>query len=178
VYSPLEDGRRLEMSHDGYRARYGLSHARVIDVSNDGRSIVGEEYLAAITDSDKRTYDKATSGGDIGVPYKVRFHLHPDVDAKVDLRGGAVSMVLKSGEVWVFRHDGQAELTLEPSVYLETGRLKPRSNQQVVLSSAALDYASRVRWSLAKAQDTPDAVRDLAEPDMASRYRPAQRGTT
>ena len=45
--------------------------------------------------------------------------------------------------------------------YLETGRLKPRPAQQVVLSDAAMSYATRIRWSLTKAQDTPDVIRDL-----------------
>src|SRR5690606_1383361 len=89
------------------------------------------------------------------------FHLHPEVHAELDMGGTAVSLALRSGEVWVFRHDGEAELSLEPSVYLEAGRLKPRATKQVVLSAAAMDYASRVRWSLAKARETPPSLRDL-----------------
>ena len=54
-------------------------------------------------------------------------------------------MALKSGEIWVFRHDGSGELSLEPSVYLENGRLKPRPSKQVVLSGRAMAYATRVR---------------------------------
>jgi uncharacterized heparinase superfamily protein len=172
--SQLEDGKRMEMSHDGYRLHHGLTHARVIDIASNGSSIVGEDYIAAMTETDKRLFDLETAGRDGGLTFDIRFHLHPDVDATVDLGGAAVSMVLKSGEVWIFRHDGQAELTLESSVYLETGRLKPRAGQQVVLSSAALDYASRVRWSLAKAQDTPDAVRDLTPTEPAGGYRTTQ----
>jgi uncharacterized heparinase superfamily protein len=99
----------------------------------------------------------------------VRFHLHPEVDATLDLGGAAVSMALKSGEIWVFRHDGKFNLALEPSVYLETGRLKPRASQQVVLSGRAVEYATRIRWSLSKAQETAIGVRDLNrdEPDLA-----------
>jgi len=47
-------------------------------------------------------------------------------------------------------------------VYLEINRLKPRATKQIVLSSRALEYASRVTWTLAKAHDTPDSLRDLA----------------
>lgn len=172
--SALDDGKRLEMSHDGYREHNGLIHARVIDIASNGSSLVGEDHFAALSRSDKQLFDLETSGRKLALPFDIRFHLHPDVDASVDLGGTAVSMVLKSGEVWVFRHDGKAELALESSVYLETGRLKPRAAQQVVLSSAALDYASRVRWSLTKAQDTPDAVRDLTPPDPADGYRTTQ----
>ena len=70
-------------------------------------------------------------------------------------------MALKSGEIWVFRHDGTINLSLEASVYLEKGRLKPRVTKQIVLSGRAIEYATSIRWSLSKAQDTAIAVRDL-----------------
>jgi uncharacterized heparinase superfamily protein len=96
-----------------------------------------------------------------GVPFDLRFHLHPEVDAALDLGGSAVSVALKSGEIWVFRHDGSQRLALEPSVYLEKGRLKPRAALQVVLSGKAMSHATRVRWSLSKAQETAMGIRDL-----------------
>jgi uncharacterized heparinase superfamily protein len=101
-----------------------------------------------------------------GVPFDVRFHLHPEVDATLDLGGAAISMALKSGEIWVFRHDGKFNLSLEPSVYLETGRLKPRATQQIVLSGRAVEYATRIRWSLSKAQETAIGVRDLNRDEL------------
>ena len=86
--------------------------------------------------------------------------------------GAAVSMALRSGEIWVFRHDGAAELTLAPSVYLERGRLSPRATRQIVLAAAATDYGSRIGWTLAKAQDTPAHIRDLVtEDDLAATDR-------
>jgi restriction endonuclease Mrr len=76
-------------------------------------------------------------------------------------------MALKSGEIWVFRHDGTCELKLEPSVYLEKTRLKPRAAKQIVLSGRAMNYATRIRWTLSKAQETAVAVRDLNRDDPA-----------
>jgi uncharacterized heparinase superfamily protein len=93
----------------------------------------------------------------------LHFHLHPEVVAEIDLGGAAVSLTLKSGEIWVFRQDGAETLELKPSVYLEYGRLRPRATQQVVLSGRTMSYSTRIRWSLAKAQDTPLAVRDLED---------------
>ncbi len=148
--------------HDGYLASHGLTHIRQVELAANGRSVVGEDTLAAIEDADERVFDKALDRSNLkGVGFKIHFHLHPDVDAELDMGGTAVSMALKSGEIWVFRHDGTTKLTLEPSVYLEKGRLRPRATKQVVLSAAALEYATRIRWSLSKAQFTPDAVRDL-----------------
>ncbi len=157
----------LETGHDGYQASHGLRHTRRLDLSFDGRMLAGEDSLLALSDADKRRFDAAMDAVKLqGIAYSIRFHLHPDVDAALDLGGTAVSLALKSGEVWVFRHDGKTELALEASVYLEKNRLKPREAKQIVLTSRALEYASRVHWTLAKAQDTPDSLRDLARDDI------------
>jgi uncharacterized heparinase superfamily protein len=166
-FSSLHDGRRLELAHDGYRGTHGLTHARTIDLAVDGRGMVGEDLLTTLTDADKAKFETALDQTALqGVQYAVRFHMHPDVDATIDMGGAAISMALKSGEIWILRHDGHAQMSLEPSVYLENGRLKPRPSQQVVLSGRTMAYATRVRWSLAKAQDTPDGIRDLVTDDM------------
>lgn len=176
-FSNLDDGKRVELSHDGYRPTHGLTHARTVDVASDGRGVVGEDLLTTLGPNDEVRLGGMINSQGPGIPFTIRFHLHPDVDATVDLNGNAVSIILKSGEVWIFRHDGTAKLSLEPSVYLENGRLKPRACQQVVLSSATMAYATRVRWSLAKAQDTPDAVRDLTPNEPVGGYKDTSRGT-
>lgn len=159
-------GMRFEGGHNGFLKTHGLTHARTLDLTLDGRGLSGEDMLLAIDDRDKRRFDKALDAtGLTGIGFDLRFHLHPDVDASVDLGGAAVSLVLKSGEVWVFRHDGLYDLSLDPSVYLETTRLRPRAAQQIVLSGRALTYATRVRWSLSKAQETAIGVRDLSRDD-------------
>ncbi|WP_306132535.1 heparinase II/III family protein [Roseivivax marinus] len=161
--SPAEDGTRFEGGHDGYVATHGLTHARTLELTHDGRALAGEDLLVAISDRDKRLFDHRMDAVRLsGLPFQIRFHLHPDVDAELDMNGTAVSMALRSGEIWVFRHDLGADLRLEASVYLEKGRLRPRAAQQVVLSGRAMQYATRVRWSFAKAQETAIAIRDLA----------------
>lgn len=94
------------------------------------------------------------------VTWRARFHLHPEVEASLDLGGDAVSLSLRSGEVWVFRQSG-GELTLEPSTYLDQRRLNPRLTQQIVVSVAAMDYASRIKWVVGRAGDRRLAVRDF-----------------
>lgn len=166
--SSAPDGMRFEGGHDGYVATHGLTHARILELTFDGRGLVGEDLLMALEDADKVRFDQRLDGVRLsGLPYQLRFHLHPEVDCTLDMGGAAVSMALRSGEIWVFRFEGGAELTLEPSVYLEKGRLRPRASKQIVLSARAMEYASRIRWSLAKAQDCAIAIRDLArdEPD-------------
>ena len=159
-------GNSILAGHDGYGATHGLAHVRTVDLSVDGRGLAGDDMLGTVTEDDKRLFDRANDGHKLqGIPFHIRFHLHPDVDAEVDMGGAAVSLVLKSGEIWIFRHDGAARMALQPSVYLEKGRLKPRATKQIVLSARAMEYATRIRWTLAKAQDTPSHVRDLERDD-------------
>ena len=161
------DAQRLEGGHNGWQTSHGLTHARTLDLTQDGRSLAGEDLLATLSDADKARFDRAMDATALqGIAYSIRFHLHPEVEASVDLGGTAISLALKSGEIWIFRADSTAVMTLDRSAYLESGRLAPRPAQQVVLSGRAMAYATRVRWSLAKAQDTPNSLRDLA-PDEA-----------
>ncbi|WP_084667926.1 heparinase II/III family protein [Nioella nitratireducens] len=156
--------RAVAFSHDGYRRTHGLIHLRSLSLESDGRLLRGEDGLAAITDKDRDTLDRVMTRLPIeGIPYSVRFHLHPDVEAELDLGGAAVSLTLRGGEVWVFRHGREANLTLEKSVYLESGRLKPRATKQIVLSSRVTDYGSAVSWSLAKPADAPRGRRDYSQ---------------
>lgn len=166
-HSTDEDGMRLLIGHDGYAAGFGLTHMRRLHLSANGRNLAGEDTLGAMDDSERRQFDKALDRTRLqGVRYAVRFHLHPDVDAALDLGGAAVSLALRSGEIWVFRHDGRAELALEPSVYFQKGRLKPRSTRQIVLNATVTDYAGHVSWTLAKAHETPDYMRDVESEDL------------
>jgi uncharacterized heparinase superfamily protein len=168
--SDLADGIRFQGGHDGYVRKFGLTHARILELAVDGRGIAGEDMLLAMDDAAKRRFDREMDATVLaGIGFDIRLHLHPEVDAALDLGGAAVSMALKSGEIWVFRHDGSADLRLEPSVYLENGRLKPRATKQIVLTGRAMEYATRTRWTLSKAQDTAVAVRDLNRDDIFSR---------
>ena len=160
--SQAPDGLRFEGGHDGYVPTHGLTHARRLELTFDGRGLVGEDMLMCLDDAAKRTFDATMEQSRLnGIGWTARFHLHPEVDAEIDMGGHAVSMALRSGEIWVFRHDGKARMSLEPSVYLERGRLRPRGAWQIVLSGRTTSYAMVTRWSLAKAQETEVAIRDL-----------------
>ena len=156
------DGTTLIVSHDGYAGTHGLTHVRQLDLSLDGRTLRGEDTLGALSGAERKRFERVLRrSGQTGIAFEIRFHLHPDVTAALDLGGTAISITLKSGEVWVFRHDGVAQMRLDPSIYLEKGRLKPREAQQIVLSAEVVEYAFQTGWTFAKAQDTPQAIRDL-----------------
>ncbi|MFY0633852.1 MAG: heparinase II/III family protein [Vannielia sp.] len=159
-------GTHLLAGHDGYGTTHGLTHMRRLDLDPAGRLLAGTDTLRAFTDTARRAFDAAMTRMQLqGVAFTAHFHLHPDVDATIDMGGLAVSLALKSGEIWVFRPSGRAELTLEPSVYLEQGRIKPRAARQIVLSANVMDYGHEIGWTLAKAQDTPLAIRDTLRDD-------------
>jgi len=165
------DGLRFQGGHNGYVRTHGVTHARQLELTFDGRGMAGEDMLLALEDNEKRMFDKVMDAKKLaGVPFDIRFHLHPEVDAEIDMGGAAVSIALKSGEIWVFRHDGTQNLSLEPSVFLEKGRLKPRAALQIVLTGRAMDYATRVRWSLSKAQETAMGIRDLNRDEPGEIY--------
>jgi len=156
------DGSTVLATHNGYSPTHGLLHVRRLDLSLDGRELLGEDTLGALSETDRITFEGLMNRTGLrGVRYDVRFHIHPEVAAEVDLGGNAVSLSLKSGEVWVFRHDGTANMAIDSSVYLEAGRLKPRATKQIVLSGTVLDYSSRVTWSFSRVQDGTRHVRDL-----------------
>jgi uncharacterized heparinase superfamily protein len=164
----VEGGTRMVVGHDGYVATHGLTHVRTLHIGFDGRELKGEDVLMTRTTADERKFDLVFDKSRLkGIPFSIRFHLHPDVDATLDMNGTAVSMVLKSSEIWVFRCQGPVEIDLESSVYLEKTRLSPRATKQVVLSGVAVEYATRVSWSLAKTQDTPTAIRDYKDKEKA-----------
>ena len=167
--SQAPDGFRFEGGQDGYVKNFGLTHIRKIEVTFDGRGLAGEDSLSALDSNGKAQFERVMDQTSLqGIPFDIRFHIHPDVDVSLDMGGTAVSLALKSGEIWIFRCDGTTGIAVEPSVYLERNRLKPRATKQIVLSGRAMEYATRTRWSLAKPQDSPVGVRDLVEDEVFS----------
>lgn len=158
-------GLHLSTAHGGWSVTHGLTHGRVLTLDIQGRRLTGTDLLEPRTLGETRLLRSLLQKG-AGIPFALRLHLHPDVDAQIDMGGTAVSMALKSGEIWVFRHDGRCDLTLQASVYLEKGRLQPRATKQIVLSGLVTAEQTRIGWTLAKAQDTPLAIRDLDREDL------------
>jgi uncharacterized heparinase superfamily protein len=156
------EGTDLYLAHDGWLASHGLTASRSLTLAHDGRRLSGVDALTALTAEGRRRFEDAmTQTAMAGARFAIRFHLHPDVDATLDMGGAAVSMALRSGEIWVFRFTGPAELSLDASAYLESGRVNPRPCTQIVLHAEARSFETRVGWTLAKAKDTPLAIRDL-----------------
>jgi len=125
----------LAASHDGYAAEFGVIHSRTLKVSDDGRSIDGEDLF---TPSHKKFDAKK------GDEYAIRFHLHPSVKANRLSEGRGVILLLPDKEVWTFATMGE-RVDVEESVYL-AGSDGPRRAVQIVIYGHARQ-AEKVRWS-------------------------------
>lgn len=163
--SRLDAAYRLELAHSGYRMSHGLTHARTLELSTDGRRLNGEDLLTTLDEADEARFDRRLERTGHDPDFAIRFHLHPEVEAELEEGGDSIRLTLRSGEVWRLRSEGGAQLGLEPSVHLEKDRPQPRRARQVVFTGRAMAYATRVRWSLAKTEETPDVLRDLALDD-------------
>ncbi|ABE61097.1 Heparinase II/III-like protein [Nitrobacter hamburgensis X14] len=134
----VDEAERLTASHDGYLARFGVIHRRVLTITRDGSRLEGEDTLAP-----------APSGRMKGsrIDYALRFHLHPSVKASrlSDARG--VMLVLPNREVWTFEAPDD-RVDLEDSVFL-AGNDGPRRTTQIVIHQSARE-APTVRWSLVR----------------------------
>ncbi|KJC62001.1 heparinase [Bradyrhizobium sp. LTSPM299] len=141
----VADGDMLTTSHDGYLARFGVIHRRVLMVSHDGTRLEGEDSLTP------------APGGRIKgeSDFALRFHLHPSVKASrlSDARG--VMLVLPNRDVWTFEALDD-KVDLEDSVFL-AGNDGPRRTSQIVIRQDARQ-ASSLRWSFVRSSTSATAT--------------------
>lgn len=129
-------------AHNGYAARFGVVHARKLHLALDGLTLSGQDLLTAL----------AGAGGAErrrGVPFAVRFHLPPEIEAE-PAGGSAVRLYLPGGGRWRFEAEGPCVLSLDPSVYLENTRGHPEACQQIVLSGEAGAVQTMIGWRFAR----------------------------
>ncbi|MCY4503879.1 MAG: heparinase II/III family protein [Alphaproteobacteria bacterium] len=80
--------------------------------------------------------------GNAGWPFSLRFHLHPDVKAK--LEAGAVQLTLPGRQQWRFSAAG-GRLSLGPSIYLGDGRR--RNTQAILVEGRTGAEGAAVKWA-------------------------------
>ncbi len=160
-------GKGIHASHDGYLLTHGLIHVRAVGLASDGGSLTGDDTLTAASENEVRRFERIRDRmGRSGIPFSIRFHMHPDVAVQVEHGQNNVTLRLGNGEIWIFRYEGEATMLLQPSVYLEQGRLAPRETSQIVLSAHAMAHMTHVRWKFERAVESPINIRDLAREDI------------
>jgi uncharacterized heparinase superfamily protein len=141
-----ENGMLLHTAHDGYMAKFGVIHRRVLMAAHDGSRLDGEDTLSPAPGSRIRGAD---------TDYVLRFHLHPSVKASrlSDARG--VMLVLPNRDVWTFEAlDDKVEL--EDSVFL-AGNDGPRRTAQIVIRQDSRQVSS-IRWHFVRSTSSASAT--------------------
>lgn len=130
---------RLDAAHNGYVARFGLSHRRRLVLAEDGLQLLGEDVLEPT----------GRSGGKRGkIGFAIRFHLGFGVDAVLadDARGAVLT--LPDGVRWQFRlggEDAAASLSVEDSLWVD-GSGRPHATRQLVVEGLAARSGGSFPW--------------------------------
>jgi uncharacterized heparinase superfamily protein len=132
-------GLSVEASHDAYVAEYGLLHQRRMTLSRAGFMVTGADRLIPVI-------AKPASGSRdarTGIPYTVRFHIHPDVRLSLAQGGASVILKLPNKEGWRFKCGG-GELSVEESIYFGGG--SARRAEQLVIKSTVKHQPVETAW--------------------------------
>ncbi|HEU0118615.1 MAG TPA: heparinase II/III family protein, partial [Alphaproteobacteria bacterium] len=121
----------VDMAHDGYVPKYGITHQRVLSLSGDGEELRGREILT----------------GPAGRNYALRWHLHPGVQASLAQSGQTALLRTSGGTGWRLRVEN-GELGLEQSIYCGNGA--PRRSQQLRVSGITSPEQTTIFWSLSR----------------------------
>ncbi len=129
---------RLEASHNGYSARYGLTHRRILILRDDGTELRGEDVLLPAKGKGKRGK----------VAYAIRFHLGTGIDVGLSEDGQGVGMALPDGSYWQFRSGG-GEVSIEESIWADA-QGRPVPIQQLVIQGLVSRGGGNFAWLLKK----------------------------
>jgi uncharacterized heparinase superfamily protein len=129
---------QVEAGHDGYVRRFGMVHQRRLTLSADGRELNGEDILLA---EGKRRRD--------ALPFTVRFHLGPNVEAATTAGGQGALLRVRGGTAWQFSCRG-GQLSIEDSLYVDGDASLHETFQLVITGETPPDGAS-IAWIFRRA---------------------------
>lgn len=133
---------RIAASHDGYAARFGLTHQRVLIMREDGSELRGEDLLTPAGKKGKR--------GKIG--FAIRFHIGPGIELGLSEDKKGAGLALPDGSYWQFRlaaTDGGGTLSIEESMWVDGGG-RPQPIQQLVIQGMTSRGGASFSWLLKK----------------------------
>ncbi|HUD90271.1 heparinase II/III family protein [Sphingobium sp.] len=130
----MDNGSRLDISHDGYVRRLGYVHRRLLMVSGDGKEVRGEDML---TPAERRRKPGKQ-------PVQLRFHLAPGVEPTLTADNQGAVLRIDLGGLWQFR-TGAGVLSVEDSLWVD-GDGRPHATKQLVVTGEALPGGSSMGW--------------------------------
>ncbi len=133
---------RFEASHNGYAARHGLAHRRVLTLSDSGEDVRGEDLLEPTTAKGKRGK----------IAFAIRFHLGRGIEAKLTDDARGVHLGMPDGAYWQFRLGAagdEVQCLVEDSMWVD-GHGRPHATQQIVVEGMAARGGDRFVWLLRK----------------------------
>ncbi len=136
---------RIEASHDGYAARFGLTHSRILTLRSDGTELSGDDILIPASRKGKRGK----------VSFAIRFHLGRGVEAHLSEDGRGASLLTADGSLWQFRlRSGAAgeddmKLSCEDSLWVD-GEGRPHPTEQLVIEGLTSRGGGQFSWLLKK----------------------------
>lgn len=140
IQQDVRKATKFEAMHNGYAARHGLLHRRILILSDEGNELRGEDILEPSTRKGKRGK----------IAFAIRFHLGRGIDARVTEDGMGVHLALADASYWQFRlagSSGEAQCTLEDSLWVD-GQGRPHGTQQIVVEGMAARSGERFPWLL------------------------------
>ncbi len=141
----VRDAARVSASHDGYAARFGLTHKRVLTLRGDGSELAGEDILLPVSRKGKR--------GKIG--FAIRFHLGRGVEVQLSENRRGASLLTPDGRLWQFRMRGDAAgagevaLRCEDSLWVD-GDGRPHATFQLLIEGMTSRGGGQFSWLFKK----------------------------
>ena len=128
------DSSRIVAAHDGYVRAFGLIHRRSLTLGNDGKELRGADVLAP---KGRRKVKDA-------VPYAIRFHLAPGIEATPTADGMGAILRSSGAPPWNVRVRG-GMLTVEESLWID-GRGAVKTTIQLVILGEVSGIGGEVAW--------------------------------
>lgn len=133
-FSETDTASVLDAFHGGYRVRFGLVHQRRLSLVRDGRRLDGQDRLAGKP-------ERLAAG----LPYAVRFRLHPSVRVDLDAAGD-VRLAAANGMRARFKSE-QGKVAIEPATF-HAAATKPQPCMAIVVH-ALTDATDTIDWHIA-----------------------------
>ncbi len=144
LYESDAEKAKIVGSHDGYLDRFGLIHHRMLSLSHDGYSFIGEDWIEVAATEAKEDHQ-------LGWPFAVHFHIHPDVITTRAADGKSVTLTLPDSQEWKFSAQGQI-IYLEESIFYADFAGPCQSVQAVIRGNCVEN--TKISWLLAKVVKT------------------------